>query len=220
VTISGKDADGNDISVTGAISVSLSADAPAGTDIRTCDAKYLEYTFTRDDGKTDTLSFASGARVITKASYIYDGRTCIIFMGENGGYKDIEELVKQQEEILEACGNPEFYLIISTTSGSYESRTEIRNALRARWGEHYINMGDELNSSRKSYEFAGYSDEAIISILKNIEEGTVTKLLISDSCHPNAVGYAVIGNVIFDRLFKIGAFDGIFDYYDSLNSEI
>ena len=218
VTIVGKDANGNEISVTGSLALSLTDDAPSGTDVRTCDAKYLKYTFTRDDGKTNTLSFVSGARVVTKASYLYDGRTCIIFMGENGGYSSTDELIKQQEEILEACGNPEYYLIISTTSGSYESRTAVREALTQRWGDHYINMGDELNSTRKSYEFAGFSEEAIISVLDNIANGTVTKLLINDTCHPNAVGYAIIGNLIFERLFKLGAFDELFDYYDRLST--
>ena len=218
VTIVGKDASGNEISVTGSITLGLTDDAPAGTDKRTCDARYLKYTFTRNDGKTDALSFVSGARVITKASYQYDGRTCIIFMGENGGYKDVAELIKQQEEILAACGNPEFYLIISTTSGSNESRSEVREALSARWGDNYINMGDELNSSRKAYEFAGFSEEAILSVQENIANGTVTDLLLADICHPNAVGYAVIGNIIFERLFKLGAFEGLFDYYDKLNA--
>ena len=218
VTIVGKDASGNEISVTGTLTLDLIDGAPVGTDKRTCDASFLKYTFTRNDGKTDTLSFVSGARVITEASYRYDGRTCIIFMGENGGYKDVPELIKQQEEILRACGNPKYYLIISTTSGSNESRKEVREALTARWGEHYINMGDELNSSRKSYEFAGFPEEAILSVQENIANGTVTELLLADTCHPNAVGYAVIGNIIFERLFKLGAFDGVFDYYDNLNA--
>ena len=43
-------------------------------------------------------------------------------------------------------------------------------------------------------------------------------MLIADSCHPNAVGYAVIGNIMFERLFDLGVFDEVFDYYDSLNS--
>ena len=79
-------------------------------------------------------------------------------------------------------------------------------------------MGDELNSSSKPYKFAGFSEEAIISVQDNILNGTVSKLLIKDSCHPNAVGYAVIGNIIFERLLEMGCFDEIFNYYDSLNS--
>ena len=218
VTISGKDINGNDVSVIGNIAISLTADAPAGTDIRTCDYSYIEYTFTRTDGGADTVSFASGAKVITAPSYLYDGRTVIIFMGENGGYSNLDELIAQQEEILEACGNPEMFLIISSTSGSNESRKEITEVMTERWGERYINMGNELNSSTKSYELAGYSEEAIASATESIANGTVNQLLIKDKCHPNAVGYAVIGNIIFERLFRLGSFDDLFEYYSSLNS--
>ena len=219
VTITGTDANGNPISVTGIITCTVTEDIPEGKYIWNCDSKYLRYTFTRTDGKTDTVNFAAGAKVVTNASVMYDGRTCIVFMGENGGYNnDIPTLIKQQEEILKACGNPEYYLIISTTSGSTESRKVITEALTARWGDRYINMGNELNSSRKSYEFVGFSEEAIVSVQENIIAGTVTTLLLADNCHPNAVGYAYIGNVIFERLYDIGAFDAIFDYYDSLNA--
>ncbi len=219
VSIIGTDANGNTVTVTGIITCAMKAGAPEGKYIWNCDSAYLEYTFTRTDGKTDVVNFASGTKVVTNASVIYDGRTTIIFMGENGGYNsDISTLIAQQEEILKACGNPEHYLIISSTSGSTESRRAITEALTARWGDRYINMGNELNSSRRAYEFVGYSEEAIVSVQENIINGTVSTLLLADSCHPNAVGYAFIGNVIFERLFDIGAFDAIFDYYDSLQS--
>ena len=51
-----------------------------------------------------------------------------------------------------------------------------------------------------------------------IIDGTVSTLLIKDSCHPNAVGYAVVANIMFERLYDLGVFDKIFDYYDSLNA--
>ena len=70
-------------------------------------------------------------------------------------------------------------------------------------------MGTEMNC-REAYEFAGFSETAIASVEENIANGTVSALLFEDSCHPNAVGYAVIGNVIFERLFRIGAFDDVF----------
>ena len=58
----------------------------------------------------------------------------------------------------------------------------------------------------------------IVSVQENIINGTVTNLLLADNCHPNAAGYAFMGNVMFERLYDIGAFDAIFDYYDSLDS--
>ena len=217
VLIEGKDASGNTVYVTGKITCKLSDSAPSGTDIKTCDFSLLVYTFTRTDGKTNTVTFDAGTRIQTQESYIYDGRTCIIFMGENGGYNnDLNKLIEQQEEILAACGNPEYFLIISSTSKTTTDRKAITEALTKRWGANYINMGNELNSSRKSYEFAGYSEEAIVSIQEKIIDGSVSTLLIKDSCHPNAVGYAVAANIMFERLFELGAFDAIFDYYDSL----
>ena len=219
VSIVGTNEGGHQVTVTGIITCTVTEDIPEGQYIWNCDSKYLRYTFTRTDGKTDTVNFAAGAKVVTNASVMYDGRTCIVFMGENGGYNnDIPTLIKQQEEILKACGNPEYYLIISTTSGSTESRKAITKALTERWGDRYINMGNELNSSRRAYEFVGYSEAAIVSVQENIINGTVTTLLLADGCHPNAAGYTFIGNVIFERLYDIGAFDAIFDYYDSLNA--
>ena len=144
-------------------------------------------------------------------------------MGENGGFNnDVNELIKEQKAILKACGidyknGNNRYLIISSTSGSYESRTTIRNALKAEWGDHYINMGDVLNSF-EAHKFVGYTEEDIAPYAEDIALGKVTPLLLADNCHPNAVGYTVIANTIFERLFDLGLFDELFDYYDSLNA--
>lgn len=212
------DADGNSIS--GIVSCKVSLDIPStetNKELWNCNYIYLVYTFTRTDGKTDPITINEGARIITRGSVEYDGRSCIIFMGENGGFNnDFNELIKEQEEILNACGSPEYFLIISSTSGSNESRKAITEALSARWGENYINMGNELNSL-KAYKFVGYTEDDIAPYRESIENGEVTILLLADGCHPNAVGYAYIGNVIFERFFDLGMFDALFDYYDSLN---
>ena len=222
--------DANGASVEGIITCAMPvAPSASNNQIYNCDYSYLEYTFTRTDGKTDTVNLGAGSRVIMNASVDFDGRTCIIFMGENNGYSDantsnrnIDNLIAQQKEILKACGidyenGNNRYLIVSTTSGTNESRKEITERLTAEWGDHYINIGNEINS-RRAYELAGYSDEAIASVEANISEGSVTELLLADGCHPNAVGYAVIGNLIFERFFDLGLFDDLFEYYDALNS--
>lgn len=215
VSMTGKDENGNTVTVKGL----LTCTADEGQNKVNCDYQYLTYTFTRTDGKTDKVTFDKDTRVVTDASILFDGMTCIIFMGENGGYnRDNATIIAQQEEILEACGNPEFFLIISSTSKTTAERQSLNDALSARWGDNYINMGNVLNASRDSYEFAGYSEEAIVSVLDNIIEGSVTELLLSDACHPNAVGCTVMANAMLERLFELGAFDAIFDYYDSLNA--
>ena len=212
VYMTGKDENGNEVTIPGTLTCTTKTDP----DKLHCTYDELLYTFSRSDGKTNKVTFDKNTRVVTEASVILDGKTCIIFMGENGGYNwDNDTIIAQQEEILEACGNPEFFLIISSTSKTTAKRQSLNDALTAKWGEHYINMGNVLNSSRDSYEFVGYSEEAIVAILDNIIEGSVTDLLLADACHPNAVGYAVIANTMFERFYQLGAFDELFDYYDS-----
>ena len=213
--------------IRGILTCKLSADMPStetNNQLYNAAYQYLEYTFTRQDGKTDPITLSANSRVVMDAAVEFDGRTCIIFMGENNGYsnvgttdRDPSILIAQQKEILKACGNPKHFLIVSTTSGTNVSRAALTEALTNEWGANYINIGNELNSMR-GYEIAGFPEEAIESVADNIAEGSVSKLLVSDTCHPNAVGYAVIGNLLFEKLFEIGAFDAVFDYYDSLNA--
>ena len=212
VYMTGKDVNGNEVTIPGTLTCTTKTDP----DKLHCTYDELTYTFTRSDGKTDKVIFDKDTRVVTEASVVLDGKTCIIFMGENGGYNwDNDTIIAQQEEMLEACGNPEYFIIVSSTSKTTAKRQSLNDALTARWGDHYINMGNVLNSSRDSYEFVGYSEETIVSILDNIIEGSVTDLLLADACHPNAVGYAVIANTLFEKLYQLGAFDDLFDYYDS-----
>lgn len=222
--------DENGTEIPGIITCAM-PEAPTGVtnnQIYNCDYQYLVYTFTRTDGKTDAVKLSANSKVIMNAAVQYDGRTCIIFMGENNGYSDVNttnrnsaNIIAQQKEILAACGidyesGNDRFLIISSTSGTNASRAALNAALTEEWGNHYINMGNVINS-RWAYEFAGFSSDAIASVESNIAEGSVTTLLLADACHPNAVGYAVIGNVIFERFFELGLFDNLFDYYDSLN---
>ena len=217
VRITGKDASNNDVTVTGKLVCSLTDDAPAGSQLYNVEAKYLKYTFTRTDGKTDPVTFKAGARVATESSIIYDGRTTIIFMGTNGGYTSADDLVDQMAEMLKAQGNPEYYLIVTTHTGTTESRAELYSKMKARFGDNYINTGSELNS-RWAYEYAGFSESDIVAIDSYISEGSITELLVKDTCHPNAVGYTVLAEIFFERLWQLGAFEDLLDYYNSFYS--
>lgn len=214
VKIQGFDANGAPVTVTGKISVALSPDTPDGEKLTLCDYKYLRYTFTRTDGGTGTVTLPKGARIVTSGADKYSGQFCIIFMGQNGGYKDAAELITQAKEIIAANGTSE-YLIISTHGGTAASRKSLSDALTAEFGDRYINMGTEF-SSPDAYHIAGLPYSVIGENKEQIESGTVAGIFLSDHIHPNALGYAVVGNIVMERLVALGLFDPIFDYYDSL----
>ena len=218
VTITGKDNAGNDVEVKGKISVKLTANAPSGSQLPTCDYQYLEYTFTRTDGKTGTVNFAKDARINTKGSYAYDGQWCILYVGTNGGYQNVQELIKQQEEILAACGCTTNYIIISTSNGNAAGHKAMETALAERWGDHYFSAREYL-SSEEAYRTAGFDDSVIEKYESDIQAGIVSEILRVDGVHYNSVGYALLGNRIFRQMVELGYFDPIFDYYDLLAEE-
>ena len=212
VTINGKDSLGNAVSIKGNITLELREGA---TNIYTCPYSDLVYTFTRTDNGTTDVTLEVGAKIVTYCSYAYDGNWCVIFMGQNGGYSDFDELIRQQREILEACECSTNYLIIGLSSGTASDRASMEDALREYWGDHYFSAREYL-SSAQTLELAGFGAEEIASVRSAIESGKVSSLLLHDNTHLNAVGYAMLANAVFERMADLGYFDPIFEYYESL----
>ena len=213
VSIVGKDAEGNTVTVTGTISVALKEGVTAS--IYSCDYSDLVYTFTRNDALTESVTLESGAKITTYGSYAYDGRWCVIFMGQNGGYTDIDNLIDQQQQILDACECDTNYIIIGLSSGTASERAEMEAAMTAHWGDHYFSAREVL-SSESAYVEAGFSREVIDDNAASINDGKISSVLLHDSVHLNAIGYALLGNAVFERMVDLGYFDALYDYYDSL----
>lgn len=214
VTIVGKDAEGNTVTVTGTITMAHK-DGLTGSTLYSCDYSDLVYTFTRNDALTETVTLESGAKIVTYGSYAYDGRWCVIFMGQNGGYNDIDQLIDQQQQILDACECDTNYIIIGLSSGTASERAEMEAAMKAHWGDHYFSAR-EVISSEAAYVQAGFSEDVIAANAALIKEGKISSVFLHDSVHLNAVGYAVLGNAVFERMVDLGYFDALYDYYDSL----
>ena len=212
VTIIGKDSQGRDVEVKGTISVKLRDGATGSIDY--CDYSDLVYTFTRkDSGETATLPV--GAKIVTYGSYAYDGDWCVIFIGQNGGYTSVSELIAQQQEILDACECDSNYIIIGLSSGNAAERAEMEAAMTDHWGSHYFSARAAL-SSENAYKEAGFSDSVIEANRASINAGKASDLFLYDGLHMNSVGYALLGNSVFARMVELGYFNAVFDYYDSL----
>lgn len=212
VTMTGKDAQGNEITITGQITMSLKDGV---TDKYTCPYSDLIYTFTRTDTGTSEVTLATGTKIITYASATYDGNWCVIFIGQNGGYQDIEELIRQQQEIVNASRCRDKYIIIGLSSGDKESRQEMEGRMQEYWGEHYFSARAYL-SSEKALRDAGFSDAVIEQYREDIDAGRVCAILRSDNTHLNAVGYALLGGAVFEKMVELGYFEPVLEYYNSL----
>lgn len=161
-------------------------------------SKTYQYYFTRSAaGEAKTI--AAGTPVITRASVAYKSDMPIIFIGQNGGFKDSADLIKQEQEMLKASSSPQ-YLILGLTTGTKASRHELETAMEKTFGKSFVNLREYL--STKGLKAAG------IKPLKNdlaaMKQGSVPPSLLAGKVFLNSKGYTLIGNLVFERMKELG----------------
>lgn len=166
------------------------------------------YYFTRSTaGELKTVP--AGAEIITAASSQYLDYVTVIFIGQNGGYSDPEDLIRQQGAILDhQSANNDRFIIVGLHTGTKESRQTLEAAMEAEYGEKYINLREYM--STKAMTDAGLEPTAADSALMN-QGATPYSLMVDDRLHFNAAAYKLIGNLIFDTMNDLGYFDEVHD---------
>ena len=162
------------------------------------------YTFCRSE-PGDEVAVSAGTRVITEAAADYQDYLSIVYVGTNGGYEDYDDLIAQQNAIVASrTENTDRYLIIGLTDGSREELAEYDAAMYAEYGDKYFNLREFLASSGVAW--AGLEPTREDELAK--EAGVIPpSLMAADGIHFNPKGYAVIGNVVFEKLNELGYFD-------------
>ena len=192
--------------VEGTISLALAENAPEGTALPTCSEEYLVYTFQRTKAG-DAVSVSKGEDIVCYGSYAYDGNWCVIYIGCNGGWRSIDELIAQQEAILEACECPEGkYIIVGNHFGTPENYAEMDKRMAERWGDHYVPLRPYF-ASEQAYVDAGATEEQIDEFKSAREAGITSTFFLVDGVHLNATGYTLIARQIFFRMSSLGFFD-------------
>lgn len=168
----------------------------------------VEYLFRRDEAGEETV-FPEGTRVYTRQSRENRNLFPIIWMGMNGGYDSIEELIEQHRALLsdKALYADGYYLIV----GLLDSTAAEEAAFEAAFGEHYLNARKYLNEH--GLNDAGLTPtDADRTAVQNGEVPVSLRDLNNAERTPfylNRDGYAVIGREIFRRIDALGYFDGL-----------
>lgn len=170
-------------------------------------SKDYSYNFIRSVAG-ESQAVPAGTEIITAASAQYLDYITVIFMGQNGGYKDFDDLIRQQRAIIDhQTANNDRFIIVGLHTGTKESRQALEAAMEAEYGEKYINLREYMSTSAMAD--AGLEPTAEDSA--QMKQGsTPTSLLVhKDNVHFNAVGYELIGNLIFDTMNELGYFDEV-----------
>jgi lysophospholipase L1-like esterase len=170
--------------------------------------KYTYYFTRRTAGAS--VDVTAGTEIITSASTQCLDYIPIIFIGQNGGYDDINDLIAQQRAIISHQKMSELnqgkFIIVGLHTGTEDSRRELEAAMQAEYGDQYINLRDYMATS-------GLKDAGIEPTEEDKEmmaDGmTPASLMNSDKLHFNEAGYKLIGNLIYERMDELGYFDQI-----------
>lgn len=77
----------------------------------------------------------------------------VIFMGYYGGWNDnVDELIEQQQLILDTYDQQDKYIIVGLYPNGWTDTEGYDTAMERAWGDHYLQMNDELTSPAMSSE--------------------------------------------------------------------
>lgn len=174
-------------------------------DVSLVDGSY--YFTRREEGEAYMVS--EGTELITFASGKWKDYITIIYMGANGGYSDIADLIYQQHAIIDSLEeNNHRFLVITSTGEDRKTHMDVETAMEKEYGEKYLNLRDYLCSE-------AMEDFGIVPTeqdLMEMEQGIVPSSLRQDGIHYNELGTKAVAYCIFEKLCSLGYFDELNEY--------
>lgn len=126
----------------------------------------------------------------------------VIFMGQNGGYSDADDLVNLHRLMMNHA-KAKHTIILGLSSGSAESRAEYEAAMKKAFGRYFISLREYLSQ----YGLADAGLTATAEDKAAMATGTVPPQLLADNVHYTSATKTVIGNLIYKRACELGIFE-------------
>ena len=149
--------------------------------------------------KTDTLR--KGSVIQTQAMRELRGAWCnVFFIGQNGGFKDAADLVKQVKAMI-AYSRCKHYVVVSfhkpnTAMPTAERMAGMEDTLQHAFGSRFVNLRRHMVT--KGLEEAGFT--ATQGDKDSIRHGKVPPQLMVDGCHFTKHGYAIIARLVKQKI--------------------
>lgn len=158
----------------------------------------LKYYFKRNK-LGEEMAINEPTPIITNASLTRKDDIAIIFIGQNGGYDNLDDLVAQQRAMINYTGHDKFIILgLTTSTASY--RKELEDRMLQEYGNKYINLREYLSTN-------GMKDAGLIPTetdLAQMMEGKVPDSLLSDEVHGNHYFYELIGKQVYNKILELG----------------
>lgn len=152
-----------------------------------------------------TCTLKAGTELKTYASqHLRNQYANVFFMGQNGGFKDAGDLIKQLKSMI-TYSQSNRYIVISfhTTNApipTISRMMEMEDSLGHAFGKHFINLRGYLVKS-------GIKDAGLTATREDedsISRGQVPPQLMIDGCHFTSDGYRLIAQLVYNKMKKLG----------------
>lgn len=172
------------------------------------------WTFTRSKaGEAVTLKRPTAMR--TNFDHVRNApHLMVIYMGQNGGYTDLDDLVRMHRLMIEHA-HAKNVVVLGFSSGSESGRAEYETRMRKEFGRYFISLREYLahpiyaEDGSTIVSCYGLDDAGLTATdadLAAIATGTVPPQLLADSVHYTAATRTVIGNMLYKRCCELGIF--------------
>lgn len=152
--------------------------------------------------------------VRTEFDRLYNSGIQVVFIGQNGGYSDVADLVWQNRKMLEHSGSDKF-IVLGLSSGSAALRADYEAAMRKEFGRRFVSLREYLSSPIYDVDGTtviscyGLDDAGLVSTqadLDAIATGTVPPQCLSDAVHYTTATKTVIGEMLFKKMTELNYF--------------
>lgn len=171
------------------------------------------WTFTRSEaGEKVSITRPTAIRTAFDRERNGKSEIMVIFIGQNGGYTDIDDLIRTHRLMIDHFKGKE-YVILGLSSGTQEQRKDYEDAMEEAFGRRFISLRAYL--AHPIYDTDG---ETVISCyglddagldptdadIERIKLGQVPQTLLSDSVHYTAETKTVIGTMLYRKMVELG----------------
>ena len=177
------------------------------------------WTFTRSKpGNEVIIDRPTAIRTFFDRIHNRPDEIMIIFMGQNGGYDDLDSLINMHRKMIDHFKGKE-YLILGLSSGSAESRAEYEEAMKNAFGRRFISLREYLttpiyDSDGNIVSCYGLADQGLkpeeknykgitYKALEEIATGTVPHQILIDNVHYTKKTKNVIGKMVYRKMKEL-----------------
>ena len=172
-----------------------------------------DWTFTRNaDGEEVVITRPTAIR--TAFDINHNGGIQILFIGQNGGYSDLDDLVLQHRRMIDHS-KATTTIVLGLSSGTEGLRADYEARFKLEFGRYFISLREYLafpiydTDGTTIISSYGLDDAGITptsSDLTMLASGRTPASLLSDAVHFNSACKTVIGNMLYKKMLGLNVF--------------